>query len=137
VFWDSSALVPCLVPEDHSPEMASLFASDAEVTLWWTTLVECASALERRRRDTTSPLSDAIYEAGKQRLLDIVAGADEVSPTEPVRSRARTYLEVHPLRAADALQLAAALESGLSDFVTLDDRLRLAASAEGLAVLPK
>ena len=47
----------------------------------------------------------------------------------------RRVLRVHPLRAADALQLAAALEwsggaaSGM--FITYDERLRDAASREG------
>jgi len=48
----------------------------------------------------------------------------------------------HPVRAGDALQLAAALAwsdeppQG-SGFVCLDDRLRTAAQAEGFAVLPE
>jgi len=46
------------------------------------------------------------------------------------------------LRVADALQLAAALVSSEvtprgDGFVTLDDRLRTAARAEGFAVLPE
>lgn len=49
------------------------------------------------------------------------------------------WLRVHPLRAADALQLAAALVSCGEDphgfsFLTGDDRLRLAAEREGFDV---
>jgi hypothetical protein len=47
----------------------------------------------------------------------------------------------HPLRAADAFQLAAALIAGREadaplPFVCLDNRLRAAAGAEGLALVP-
>ncbi len=62
----------------------------------------------------------------------------ELLPSEEVRDRARRLLRIHPLRAADAVQLAAALtcagsppESG---FVAFDERLRAAARLEGLAV---
>ena len=50
-------------------------------------------------------------------------------------------LGVHPLRAADAFQLAAALiwsrgETSSHAVVSYDERLRAAASGEGFAVLP-
>jgi len=58
-----------------------------------------------------------------------------------VRARAARLLSLHPLRAADALQLAAALvwcreRTAEAPFVCLDDRLRLAAAREGFRVLP-
>ena len=63
----------------------------------------------------------------------------EVDSLPPVRERADRILAIHPLRAADALQLAAALV--LTDerprafsFVTTDKRLGDAASAEGFEV---
>lgn len=61
--------------------------------------------------------------------------------TEAVRQRAKRLLMVHPLRAADALQLAAALvwaaesPQGL-ELVCLDRRLKEAALKEGFTVLP-
>jgi predicted nucleic acid-binding protein len=62
----------------------------------------------------------------------------EVEPTEEVRETARRLLRAHPLRAADALQLAAAFIAAEGRpptlaFVTLDDRLRTAAAREGFA----
>jgi len=71
----------------------------------------------------------------------LVANVDIVVPSVPLRDRASRLVAVHPLRAADALQLAAALVSSEvtprgDGFVTLDDRLRTAARAEGFAVLP-
>jgi hypothetical protein len=74
-------------------------------------------------------------------LAALSAAWSEVQPTEPVRLRAERLLTVHPLRAADALQLAAALLWGEDtpqglDFVCLDQNLREAARKEGFAVLP-
>jgi hypothetical protein len=50
-------------------------------------------------------------------------------------------LRNHPLRAADALQLAAALIASEEtpqtlEFICLDDRLALAARREGFTVIP-
>jgi hypothetical protein len=57
-------------------------------------------------------------------------------------AKALRLLGVHPLRAADALQLAAALILVRDDpagraFVCLDERLREAALLEGFRVLPE
>jgi hypothetical protein len=65
----------------------------------------------------------------------------EILPSERVLGEARRLLRVHPLRAADALQLAAALQwSGPhvvgAELVTLDERLRLAARLEGFSIVP-
>jgi predicted nucleic acid-binding protein len=58
-----------------------------------------------------------------------------------VVERVHVLLERHPLRAADALQLASALTladrvGGKTDFVVYDARLAEAARAERLNVLP-
>jgi predicted nucleic acid-binding protein len=66
----------------------------------------------------------------------------EIKPTDDVRTRAERCLAVHALRAADALQLGAALiwarerPQGM-DFVSLDARLCDAATREGLTILPE
>ena len=65
---------------------------------------------------------------------------DVVGPLERVRQVAIRLLRVHPLRTADALQLAAAVVASEDrprtlDVVTLDARLALAARREGFAVL--
>src|SRR5206468_767739 len=67
--------------------------------------------------------------------------AGQVAPTEEVRTRAERCLMAHPLRAADALQLGAALvwagdNTAGQEFVSLDARLRDAALREGFTVLP-
>jgi predicted nucleic acid-binding protein len=64
----------------------------------------------------------------------------EIQPQEAVRALAGRLLRVHPLRAADALQLAAALvwagSPAVGEMVVLDRRLREAARLEGLRPLP-
>jgi uncharacterized protein len=139
MFWDSSAIVPLLAPEARSPEIALLISEDKEMTMWWATPLECQSALHRHHRDT--PLDADVMTRASDRLRAIVEHADTVSPTDEVRRRAGRLVSVHPLRAADALQLAAALiwceeQPHGEVFVSLDVRLRDAAHREGFDIRP-
>ncbi|HUG39849.1 MAG TPA: hypothetical protein VMM12_05165, partial [Longimicrobiales bacterium] len=72
-------------------------------------------------------------------LAALRASWTEVLPSNEVRDRAVRLVRVHSLRAADALQLAAAqLWAGTSasaELVTFHERLALAARLEGLRVL--
>lgn len=139
MFWDSSAVVPLLVAEAASGAVSAILIEDKEVTMWWATPLECQSALYRRHRD--SPLPAEVLAAATERLRAMVEHADTVSPTDEVRRRAGRLVSVHPLRAADALQLAAALiwceeQPHGEVFVCLDARLRDAAHREGFDVRP-
>ena len=65
----------------------------------------------------------------------------EVLPSNTLRRRAIRLIATHDLRAADSLQLAAALawagqEPEGRAFVCLDQRLARAAQAEGFTVVP-
>ncbi len=65
----------------------------------------------------------------------------EVLPTQTLRQRAERLIMVHPLRAADSLQLAAALawtqeEPNGAKMACLDQNPRIAATKEGFTVLP-
>lgn len=139
MFWDSSALVPLLVAEARSAEMAALLRGDAAPTIWWGSPVECQSALHRRRRE--GALAAPELAESLTRLGHLAEDVDVVAPTNALRDAAGRALAAHPLRAADALQLAAALVwSGPATgeaFVCLDDRLRDAARREGFEVLPQ
>lgn len=135
-FWDSSAIVPLLVRQPSTPVIVDLFNTDAEILVWWGTSVECISALARLERDGS--LSNRDVSMAQARLRGLAEAWHEVQPHERVRSRAERLLRVHPLRAADALQLAAALEvAGESpiELVCLDRRLGEAASRENLTVI--
>jgi predicted nucleic acid-binding protein len=75
-----------------------------------------------------------------ERLRRLAVAWQEVLPVDPVRTTAQRLLRVHPLRAADALQLAAAVVASEHDaaslpFVCLDDRLAEAAAREGFPVV--
>lgn len=137
-FWDTSALVPLLVREAATPWAESLLAEDGEVVAAWITEAEAASALARRRRE--GGLKDQDHALALKRLRRLKAAWHEVLPTERVRREALRLLQAHPLRTLDALQLASLLVAAEGDpealpLVTLDERLALAASLEGVFVL--
>lgn len=137
-FWDASALVPLLADEAASAPMHARLEEDADVLIWWSTPVECASALARRLRERRMGRREAMR--GEERLRRLAKDWTEVVPSEAVRIQSHRLLRVHPLRAADALQLAAAIvaaehEPASLDFVTLDDRLAGAAEREGFRVI--
>ena len=136
-FWDSSALVPLLAAESSTPAIQARYVRDPEVVVWWGSPVECASAIARLERDESLAPADASESFSR---LDALAPSwMEIEPSDEVREAARRFLRVHPLRAADALQLAAAFVAAerrpsTLAFVTLDDRLRAAASKEGFVI---
>jgi hypothetical protein len=132
-FWDSSAIVPLLLEQPSSTRARALLDEDPDVVAWWGSSVECASAVARLRREGQLDASD---EAAALRILErLRRGWYEVLPGESLRALALRILRLHPLRSADALQLAAALEwsgtpaSGV--VVTFDDRLARSAELEG------
>lgn len=139
MFWDSSALVPLLVSELRSEELAPLLEADRGAVAWWGSPVECASALHRRHRE--GGLTRAELETALRRLRGLTPALAYILPVDEVRTRASGLLALHALRAADALQLAAALTwaEGLpkgEPFVCLDQRLREAARLQGFTVTP-
>jgi hypothetical protein len=137
-FWDSSAVVPLLVAEPKQKRMLSLLDRDPAMAVWWGTPVEVHSAiarLERSRHLSTDKASEAL-----DRLAMLAASWVEILPTPRVRKAAQRLLRVHPIRAADALQLAAAVtaldgESSAKEFVCLDADLSEAAKREGFRVV--
>ncbi len=138
-FWDSSAVVPLLVAEPKTRILAALLRDDRECWIWWATRTECVSALHRRVR--SGDLDARQLAVARQRLSHFEEAASIVLPTEAVRSRAERVLSVHPLRAADALQLGALLIAAEErpenlPLVTLDEHLGDAAAREGFTVLP-
>ena len=133
-FWDSSALVPLLVRESRTRALASLYRRDPDVAAWWGSEVECASAIGRLERAGT--LEAHGVELALSRLDALRSTWQEIQPVAEVKATARRFLRVHPLRAADALQLAAAFVASerrptTLEFVCLDERLKDAARREG------
>jgi len=136
-FWDTSAVVSLLCEEAGSGSARDLLASDPEVAVWWATPVECMSSIARREREGASRL---VVRALERRLRALAERWTEVSPTDAVRADAMRLLRLHLLRAADALQLAAAraicrgTPAGFP-LVTADERLGDAAHREGFEVV--
>lgn len=136
-FWDSSAIAPLLVEETASRPREAQLHEDAEILVWYGTWTELESAICRRERETSIGPEQAAM--ARTRLSVLTRSWLEVQPTSWVRERAIRLLRVHPLRAADAMQLAAALvafkeRTASNRFLTADLRLAKAASLEGFAV---
>jgi len=138
-FWDSSAIVPLVVNEEETDYCLKTLSHDQEMLIWCLSRLEVMSALCRQVRDKT--FSDTEFQKAKTRMNDLIERAYEVKAIEKVKQRALRLLEVHPLRAADACQLASALVASQEDpgrltIVCFDQRLMKAAIKEGFIVNP-
>jgi predicted nucleic acid-binding protein len=138
-FWDSSAVVSLLLEEPGSGTARALLREDAAMVAWRLAGTEVVSALWRRRR--ADELDEAARRFAEQGLALLESRWTSVEDAAHVDRRARRLLAAHPLRAADALQLAAALvacdeRSDVLPIVTFDDRLAEAARREGFVVVP-
>ncbi len=137
-FWDTSALIPLVSNEPSRERMLELLESDSQIVAWWGTPIEITSSLARREREKalTSEQVDAAVSLARQ----LSEAWHEIVPSDGVRRTAERVLRTHPLRAADSLQLAAALVAADHDpstleMVCLDARLASAARREGFRVL--
>ncbi|CAN5357732.1 hypothetical protein BH20ACT24_BH20ACT24_21700 [soil metagenome] len=104
------------------------------VTVWWGTAVECLAAVAQGER--AGEYGSAQADQALARLAGLREEWHEVLPSEEIRDRAASLLIRHPLRAADALQLAAASTWARGRprrhaLATLDARLASAARGEG------
>jgi len=136
-FWDSSALLPLLVWEEETGQRESQLRAVSRVAVWWGTRIECHSVLRRKQREGV--LDERAIRCAMERLGALSRVWIEVIPGDALRSRSERLLNLHPLRAADAMQLAAALlaceeRTEKFSFHTSDTRLAAAAAAEGFTV---
>jgi predicted nucleic acid-binding protein len=137
-YWDASAITPLIAEEPTRDYLLRLLEQDADMLAWWGTPVEIASALARREREGLLTADDVT-----NALTTVHALAEswhEIVPSDSIRRTAERLLRAHPLRAADSLQLAAALIAADHDpmsleFVCLDVRLARAAQREGFVVV--
>jgi predicted nucleic acid-binding protein len=131
-------MVPLMVRQAASAAAMQVLAQDPSIVTWWGSRIECASAMARLEREglLSGPATDTVRV--RYRLLS--ERWHEIEASEPLRRAALRLLRTHPLRSADALQLAAAVvaSEGNPDslgFVTLDARLADAADREGFRVI--
>jgi uncharacterized protein len=132
-FWDASALVPLCVHQSTTPQAITLYKG-YEAVVWWATPVEIASALARLVRMKQIAPSD--WTKARQLAAVLADAWFVIQPSGALRARATQLVDRHELRAADALQLAAALEwcEGIPQdrvFLTADQKLREAAILSG------
>lgn len=138
-FWDSSALVSLLVQQKRTEQLHAILEKDGVMLVWWGSPVECVSAIARLGRE--GALTEEEIERAVGNLTAFEDVWNEVLPSQRVCSTAMRLLRMHPLRAADALQLAAAITASNGNprdlpFVCLDDRLSEAARKEGFSIQP-
>lgn len=137
-FWDTSALVALDTGGKHGDSVRRTLEEDGNVALWWGAHVEYAAAVSRRERERLLTAQQAATLL--RRFNTLAESCHEVQPAPRIRLLAQRLLRVHPLKAADALQLAAALTVAEDDpasigFVCLDIRLNRAAAREGFTIL--
>jgi len=133
-YWDASAILPLLVQEEGTERRQEQLQEDPQIATWWGSRVECASALNRLLREGLLGVDGMEQLLGDLEIL--ASGWLEIQPTQRLRQRAIRLLRLHPLRSADALQLAAAVIGSADDPTTLpflcgDPRLGDAARKEG------
>ncbi|HUD14853.1 MAG TPA: PIN domain-containing protein [Terracidiphilus sp.] len=135
-FWDSSALIPLCVEQKQTQRSTDLFGIYG-VAVWWAAPVEIVSGLTRLARMGEIGRNELL--AGKQLAQTLSLTWVSINPSAMIAAAACSLPESHPLSAADALQLAAALEwcegqpSG-KVFLTFDRRLREAATLAGFTL---
>jgi uncharacterized protein len=137
-FWDTSALAPLVLDEPATSAMRELVAKDPDVIIWILSSVELLSMLGRLGRQTPE-LAD-LLPGVRLDAMDLFRHWATVTHVDGVKRRAERLVGVHPLSAADAMQLGAALlASGdrpeTLPFVTLDRHLARAAQLEGFRVV--
>lgn len=142
-FWDSSAIVALVADEPLAPVALKVLDGDRQMAVWWGTSVECLAALARKEREETAPgdseADTAVAAVRVRRLEGLAARWHEVHPGQRLRALARRLVRVHPLSAADALQLAAAITFAEDEpegvgFLSFDAQLNRAASREGFTL---
>ena len=138
-FWDSSALVAIFMDEKATKSVREVSREDPQMAVWILSEVEIASALWRRRRN--SEITEVVRAELQRQTDGAISNAVVIEDVPAVMRRALRLLATHTLRAADAMQLGAALvacddEPAHLPFVTVDDRLAEAATREGFTVVP-
>lgn len=136
-FWDTSALLPLFVYESATEHCQTLLRADPAVVVWEGTSVEMLSALARYRRHAKG--FDDLWPGVRREMLERWATWSRVADWGRVVSPAQRLVTIHPLKAGDAFQLAAAIVASEDQphrlpFVTRDRTLAAAAELEGFPV---
>ena len=136
-FWDASALIPICTRQPTTPSVHRL-AAQFSCAVWWGSPVEIHSGIARLLR--TAEIDSEGKRQSLRALAALCEGWNEIYPSELLREHAFNVLATYPLRAADSLQLAAALiwcnnKPTNRTFITADIRLADAATLAGFTVI--
>jgi hypothetical protein len=132
--------VPLIIAQAASSQADDWLSEDPQLALWTLTSVELASSLRRLVRE--GKLGEREANTAEARADELITTSHMIVNVETVKAQARRLLRLHSLRAADAMQLGAALEWAGGrptgrHFVTLDAHLARAAAREGFHVVPE
>jgi predicted nucleic acid-binding protein len=139
LYLDTSALVKLYVEEEGSATVREAVAGAETIATTVIAYVEACAAFARRRRE--SHLSRTDY---RRTIHELQSDWDRYLLLEVTNELIRTAAElaaIHPLRAYDAIHLAAAkvLQERLQGpilFACWDSRLSATAKGEGLTLVP-
>jgi predicted nucleic acid-binding protein len=106
-FWDTSALVPLCCLDRHSSKARAFSRHYPRMVAWWGSRVEIRSALSRLFREKN--LNAEEFQQALKLAARIINRYSVILPSEQLAELADDCLSRYPLRAADALQLSAAL----------------------------
>lgn len=141
VFCDTSAIVKLYADEHQSDQVRALDSMVVSLVA----RVEVVAAIWRKHRIQELTSNEAHLLVGAFEW-DWFGGSGDTNPkfaivemTDQILDTAAQLLALHPLRAYDAIQLAAAVtarreDPDLTDFACFDNQLTLAAQAEGFRV---
>ena len=137
-FWDTSAIVPLCVLQLKSAPARQAARIHSRQVVWWATSVEATSAFHRLAREAEVTAKEV--QQALTRLEYLRVRWNEIQPSEELRHRAERLLAAHKLRAADAMQLGAALvwcgnHTRGRIFICADSDLADAAEGEGFTVI--
>ena len=135
-YVDTSALVKLLVPEIGTDDVGGLWdrVGDRYASLiGYTELRAAVASASRARR-----LDGLAHLASRALIEELWSSIVAVDVDEALVRAAGELSDRHGLRSSDAIHLASAIRiaEGPTAFIAFDARLRGAAAAEGLIVLP-
>lgn len=133
VFLDTSAFAKRYVAEQGSDEVLAMCQQADSLVVSVICLPELASTLSRLVRE--KKLSQADYLKLKGNAMADMADIDVCQLTPEVLASVVSLLELHPLRAMDALHVACALACKPDVFVSADHRQLSAARKAGLKIV--
>ena len=129
-FFDSSAFAKRYLKESGTEELLSVLSKASQVVLSSLCHTELLSAFNRVRREKR--INTAQYKQLRTNLEQDLQHAAVLHVSTQVLEQAAELLEQYPLRALDSLQVASAVVSRSSLFVSSDGQQCRAAKAAGL-----